>query len=282
MTRILVLGGTGLVGSHVVRAAQAAGHEVIAPGHEEVDLGDGAAIERAVAASRADVIINAAAFTAVDAAEDAPEAVRASNVTGPVALAEAARRQGHGAWLVHYSTDFVFGDGAPGERDESEPVSPVGVYAQSKAEGERALLAADPAALVARVGNVYGVSGRNFAARMPALLEARTPLVLDRERRMSPTTALAIARQTLALLPHRPAGIAHMTCHGEATWAVFGRALAAAMGIEASPIEERSTAELATRVPRPSVVLAKNALARWGLDRMPEWREGMREFLRSR
>ena len=279
MTRVLVLGGAGLVGSHVVGAATAAVLEVIAPDRRALDLCAPASIERAVAEARPDAIVNAAAFTAVDAAEDAPGLVHATNVTGPGALAETARRQG--AWLVHYSTDFVFGDDAPGQRDEADPVSPVGVYAESKAAGERAVLAANPAALVARVGNVYGSGGRNFAARLHALLLARTPLVLDRERRMSPTAALAIAQQTLALLPHHPCGIAHMTCHGDATWAVFGRAMAAELGVEAPAIEERPSAALATRVHRPSVVLAKHALARWGLDRMPDWRAAMRQYLQT-
>ncbi len=279
MTRLCVLGGSGLIGSHVVHAAQAAGLEVMAPDRRSVDLSDRAAIERLVAAGRPDVIINAAGFTAVDAAEDAPEVVRAANVIGPTVLAETAQRAG--AWLVQYSTDFVFGDDAPGERDEADPVSPVGVYASSKAEGERAVLAADPSALVARVGNVYGIGGRNFAAKLRGLLLARTPVGLDRERRMSPTTALAIARQTLALLPHHPCGIAHMTCHGEATWAAFGRTMAAALGLQAPPIEEKTSAALATRVHRPSVVLAKHSLARWGLDRMPDWPEAMQEYLRQ-
>jgi dTDP-4-dehydrorhamnose reductase len=155
------------------------------------------------------------------------------------------------------------------------------VYATSKADGEVRVLAAAPRAAVARVGNVYGRGGRNFAARMRELLLAGQPLRVDCERRMSPTSARAIAAQTVALLAERPAGILHMTCAGDGTWFEFATALAAALGLGGARIEATPGAELKYRVHRPSVVLANNALARIGLDRMPPWREALADYVRS-
>lgn len=275
-----MLGARGLVGSHVARASRGAGLEVVALDRAACDITDAIAIARALDAVQPDAIVNAAAFTAVDAAEDQVDASYAANVRAPALLAEAARRRG--AWLLHYSTDFVYGDDRPGERDETEPPTPRGVYACHKAEGERAVLDTHPGAAVARVGNVWGEGGRNLAARLRGLLEARTPLRLDRERRCTPTSATAIAAQTLALLPERPGGILHMTCEGETTWYGFAVAMAAGLGLADPAIEPVASAELAMRVPRPSVVLAKNALRRLGLHRMPHWHEALSAALPTR
>jgi dTDP-4-dehydrorhamnose reductase len=277
---ILVYGANGLVGSHVVRALRARSwslHPVL--GRAECDICDPTAVTTLVERLRPTVVVNAAGYTDVDRAEDERHAAFAANAEGAENVARAAAEVG--AYLIHVSTDFAFGDGRPGARCEDESVSPIGVYAESKVAGEVRVRAGHPRAAIVRIGNVYGTGGRNFAARLHSLLVEGRHLRLDAERVLSPTPAWAIARQLVVLMEPAPVGTFHATCEGATTWYQFALTLAAELAIERPSVEAVESARLPYRTPRASVVLERRALGRLGLDVMPSWQVGLREYLDS-
>lgn len=166
--RLLVPGGRGQLGSDVAAQARAAGHQVSAPGSAELDITDATAVNAAVATlDVGGVVLNCAAYTAVDAAEGEPDAAAAVNETGPRLLAQACTR--HGVRLVHVSTDYVFPGDADIPYEPGDPTGPRSVYGRTKLAGEQAVLATLPDAHVVRTAWVYGAHGANFVATMVRL-----------------------------------------------------------------------------------------------------------------
>ncbi len=279
--RLLLLGASGNLG----RAFQAAVRQrpdwrLTALTRQDCDITSPRQVQRALAAARPEAVLLAAAYTNVDRAESEPDECFRVNVLGAEIVARACRAAG--ALLVAFSTDFVF-DGTKGAPYvEEDPIRPGGVYAASKAAMEQFLPRATDALLLLRVGNLFGPWGRNFPSRLPALLEARSPVKLDGERLMAPTSSLALARQVLLMLEHRvPPGPYHAACHGQATWADFARAVAERLGQDADfPVVP--TAELNLAAPRPPASVLRNRRLEWlGLDRMPHWRDTLEEFLEA-
>lgn len=192
--RLLVFGAAGQVGS-ALRAGVWPGVDVVPFTRADVDLTDRRAIERALAGrgpfDGRCVVVNAAAYTAVDRAEQEPEAAFAANRDGPAALAAASAAVG--APLVHLSTDYVF-DGAKAEAyDEDDPIAPLGVYGRSKAEGEEAVRAAAPRHLIIRTSWVFGCEGANFVKTMLRLGAERSELRVVADQVGGPTAAADIA-----------------------------------------------------------------------------------------
>jgi len=222
--RTLVIGRTG----QLARALQDAAPGLTCLGRAELDLADAAAAEAAVVAHAPELVINAAAYTAVDQAESAPDAAYAVNRDGVAALARGAARAG--AALVHVSTDYVFDGGKAGEWVESDPTRPLGVYGASKLAGEAAALAAQPRVLVLRTSWVYSPWGRNFVTTMLRLAERERLTVVD-DQRGKPTSALDLAGAILAIAPRLAAapagavcwGVRHYAGRGVTSWAGFAR-----------------------------------------------------------
>ena len=222
---ILLLGRGGQVGEALSHTLAPLGR-VVAPARSKVDLEDPATIRAAVRSVRPDVIVNAAAYTAVDEAEREPGRVFRINAAAPGVLAEEARRAG--AWLVHFSTDYVFDGHAQAPYEETDMAKPMGVYGASKLAGERAVAEAGCAYLILRTSWVYGLRRKNFLRTMLRLARERDEIRVVNDQHGSPTWSHALAEATARILAQPLAGrqgIYHLTAAGETTWYDFARTL---------------------------------------------------------
>ena len=230
--KILLLGKNGQVGWELQRSLAPLG-ELVAldrtgDTHQRLygDLQDLDGLRQTVLALQPDVIVNAAAHTAVDKAESEPDLARRLNAEAPAALAEAA--QTVGAWLVHYSTDYVFDGSGRAPWREDAPTGPLNVYGQTKLDGERAIAAAHEKHLILRTSWVYAARGGNFAKTMLRLAAERERLTVIDDQFGAPTGAELIAdvtAQAIGQLRQRPqdAGIYHLAAGGETTWNAYAR-----------------------------------------------------------
>jgi dTDP-4-dehydrorhamnose reductase len=197
VTRILLTGRNGQVGAELVTALAPLG-DVCAFDHATLDLGDAAAIVAAVRKTSPDVIVNAAAYTAVDRAEAEPALAMAINGTAPGILAAEARRLG--AWVVHFSTDYVFDGRKSGAYTEQDAPNPLNVYGRTKLAGERAVQAAGAKHLILRTSWVYGATGKNFLVTIRRLAAERDELKIVDDQFGAPTWCRDIATGTAAIL----------------------------------------------------------------------------------
>lgn len=225
--RILLTGANGQVG-HALRDTLAAIGTVHAFDRQSLDLERPGALRTACRAVAPALIVNAAAYTAVDRAESEPDRADAINAQAPGVLAEEAKRLG--AVLVHYSTDYVFDGSKRTPYRETDPTAPLNAYGRSKREGELRIGASGCKHLVFRTSWVYGPRGKNFLLTMLALAQTREELRIVDDQRGAPTSALFLADATVRALRAIPArgvrsGIYHLTAAGETTWAGFARAI---------------------------------------------------------
>ena len=259
--RIAVTGRTGQVVTSLIERGAAAGHEVIALGRPELDLADPASVLRALEAAAPDVIVSAAAYTAVDKAEGECELAYAVNSAGAGAVAAAAKALG--VPLVHVSTDYVFDGTLDRPYLETDPTGPTGVYGASKLAGEQAVLAAhgDNSAVL-RVAWVYSPFGANFVKTMLRLAGDRDEVSVVADRRGNPTSALDIADGILRVATNMVSnsypelrGVFHMTAKGEASWADFAEAIFAASAARGGPstrVRRITTTDYPTPATRPA------------------------------
>ncbi len=263
--RILLTGAGGQVGFELARALADLG-EVRAFDRSSLDLADGRALEAACRSLAPGLIVNAAAYTAVDKAESEPAMAEAVNGRAPGILAREARRLD--AVLVHYSTDYVFDGAARRPYREDDPVAPLNAYGRSKLSGERAIAESGCKHLVFRTSWVYGPRGRNFLATMLALAATREELRVVDDQRGAPTSSLFLAGATARALRAIPAagvasGIYHLSAAGETTWAGFARAIfaraAAWPGFRAPRVVPISTEQYPTPAQRPRYSVMSHA-----------------------
>ncbi len=286
--RLVVTGVHGQVVRALVERAPA-GVTVVALGRPDLDLADAPAIAPALAAVGADVVINAAAYTAVDKAETERDAAFAINATGAGAVAAAAH--GLGVPLIHVSTDYVFDGAKPAPYVETDPTGPTGVYGASKLAGEAAVMAAHPGAVIARTAWVYSPFGANFVKTMLRLAATREELGVVADQFGNPTSALDIADgllQIAANLLARPAepaltGLFHMTGSGEASWAGFAEAVFAASAAHGGPVA-RVNPIATTQYPTPARRPANSRLDCTRLAtvhgvRLPDWRGSVEQIV---
>ncbi|MAL11292.1 MAG: dTDP-4-dehydrorhamnose reductase [Maricaulis sp.] len=279
--KILVIGIKGQLARALIARRNRPGIEMVAAGRPQVDFERPTALGDLVGGTRPDLVINAAAFTAVDRAEDEVEAARAVNATGPAALARAAAAGG--IPFIHVSTDYVF-DGAKGSLyDETDPVSPVNVYGRTKAEGEAAVLAAHPGALVARTSWVYAPEGVNFVRTMLKLGAERDRLRVVADQQGRPTEAGALADALLelgqALRSGAPGGLLHVAAEGDTSWHGFATEILRGAGLS-TPVDPIATSDFPTRAPRPSDTRLDLSRARseYGIV-LPDWHESLERCL---
>ncbi|WP_395726240.1 dTDP-4-dehydrorhamnose reductase [Nakamurella sp.] len=281
--RLLVVGAHGQVGTDLVAAAGAAGLPVRGLGSRELDITDAAAVQAALgylAAGSAEtgargVVINAAAYTAVDAAETDREAAYAVNEQGPANLAIAAQRLGLG--LVHVSTDYVFpGDGAQPYRP-TDPTGPRSVYGASKLAGELRVLESHPDAHVVRTAWVWGTTGNNFVKTMAKLAATRPTVDVVDDQRGTPTLAADLAAGLIELAGGAvPGGVLHATNGGETTWFEFARAIFADLGHDPNRVHPTTTDKFPRPAPRPAYsVLSGEAWVNAGLTPLRGWRAAL-------
>ena len=282
--RILVTGKHGQVAT-ALRERAPEGVEVVALGRPELDLADPGSIRDAFDAAVADVVVNAAAFTAVDKAEAEEELATRINGDGAGRVADAAR--GLGAPIIQLSTDYVF-DGALGRPyREEDPVGPIGAYGRSKLVGEEAVGDANPRSAILRTAWVYSPFGANFVKTMLRLGETRREVRVVADQIGSPTSALdiadaifEIARQLLEAPAAEKYGVFHMTGAGEASWAEFAQAIftqAHTLGRPAVQVIPIPAAEYPTPARRP----ANSRLDGARLERdygivLPHWRDSLK------
>jgi dTDP-4-dehydrorhamnose reductase len=221
---ILVFGAGGQLGREIGDLAQRTGETVIGVAHAEADVADQDAVDAAIAKAAPRLIINAAAYTAVDKAETEPEAAFAANVLGPEALALAAARAQ--TPIVHISTDYVFDGAKTGAYVEEDPVAPLGVYGRTKAEGEARLRAATARYVILRTAWVYGAYGANFLKTMLRLARERDELRVVADQRGCPTATEDLAQAVFAIDRRvaegaEPWGLYHFAGTGVTTWHGF-------------------------------------------------------------
>lgn len=239
MTRILLTGSSGQVGWELKRSLLPLG-EVIAPARGEFDLARPVPVRDYLRGCKPDVIVNAAAYTAVDKAESEPETAMAVNAHAPAAMAEEARRLG--ALFVHYSTDYVFDGAKPGEYTEEDEAVPLNAYGRSKLAGELAVRSCGADHLILRTSWVYAARGSNFLRTILRLARSRSELRIVADQVGAPTWARLLADATALVLATSlrqrrqggfESGVYHVSAAGETSWHGFAaRIVALARGME--------------------------------------------------
>ena len=272
----VVLGGAGVLAREVVPAFEHAGWSVRGVPRAACDITDAAAVEAAIAG--AELVINCAAYTQVDRAEQEIDRAFAVNAHGAGHVARAAHAIG--ARMLHVSTDYVF-DGAKREPYvETDAPAPLGVYARSKRAGEEEVLAACAGAWIVRTGSLYGAGGRNFFHAILSRARAGEPLRVIADQIVQPTWARELARQLVRVVG-APAGIYHATARGETTWYDAARVALHAARLDV-PIEPITTEQWGSPTPRPRYsVLAPARLEQLGLYDMRPWQDALVEWIAS-
>jgi dTDP-4-dehydrorhamnose reductase len=277
--RWLVTGANGQLGRATRALAKEHDVEAVALAHGELDVADAAAVASALERARPDVVLNCAAFTAVDRCETEPDVAERANALAPSILARACRGR---ALLVHLSTDFVFDGRASTPLSEAAPTAPLSAYGRSKLAGERAIDAAGGEHLIVRTQWVFG-PGANFVRTVQRLAQQGGPLRVVEDQLGRPTWTTPLARAIFRAVGAGARGTLHLACEGVTSWYDFAREVVeegAARGlhrrVEVLPIPTRE-------MPRPATRPAYGVL---GLERaralgagLPHWREALRGYL---
>ena len=282
--RILLTGKNGQVGGEFSRLYSSPG-DVVSVGREDCDLSSEQAIRDLVRQVQPEIIVNAAAYTAVDRAETERDLCFAINAAAPRILAEEAARLN--ALLIHYSTDYVFNGEKPEPYLETDPINPVSVYGASKAEGEVAIARTASQYVVLRTSWVYAGQGRNFLLTMLRLGAERPELRVVDDQIGAPTSAASIAAATIRLLDQYgsgvslPNGIYHMTAGGSTSWYGFAQAIFGSGVLAASPrLQPIPSSDYPTPARRPAnSVLANDKFAHTFGFRLPPWQEQLQDVL---
>lgn len=270
--RYLITGAAGMLGQDLQRALQ--GRDVTALRRTDLDITDADAVAAAVAGY--DVVINAAAYTAVDQAETDESAAHLLNATAVEHLAKAAAATG--AKFVHYSTDYVFQGDAIEPYDEDAPRDPLNAYGRTKADGEIAALAAHPdGTYIIRTAWLYGAAGGNFAKTMVKLAGSHPEITVVDDQRGQPTYTRDLAEQTVRLLDaDAPVGIYHGTSSGECTWFDFAREIFRLTGNDPERVKPTDSSAFVRPAARPAYsVLGHRRWHEAGLEPIRDWREAI-------
>jgi dTDP-4-dehydrorhamnose reductase len=275
--KLLVTGAAGMLGRDVMLAAGNAGHEVVGYGRAELDVTDPTALGRKFDLERPDVVINCAAWTDVDGAEEVEEAAFAVNGKGAGNVAAAAA--GVEARILHVSTDYVF-DGAKGAPYvESDQPAPQSAYARSKLAGEEAIVAANRRHFIVRSAGLFGVGGRNFVDTMLRLSERQNEVTVVRDQVTSPTYTWHLAYGIVRLIEGIEFGIHHMAATGQCSWYEFAREIFEQAKVECRVLSITSD-EFGAAAPRPafSALVSQREHA----IRLPSWQDGVAGYLAQR
>jgi dTDP-4-dehydrorhamnose reductase len=259
--KVLVIGRSGQLAQALIEAG---GPGVIAAGRPDVDLTNAASLDEFVSRHAPDVVVNAAAYTAVDKAESEPDLAHAINATGALRIAQICNR--HALPLIHVSTDYVFDGTSPRAYREDDPVAPLGAYGRSKLEGEQMVAASCARHVILRTAWVYSPWGNNFVKTMLRLAATRSEIGVVDDQIGNPTYAphlataiLAISRSVTRAVPTAAVsagwGIYHAAGTGDTTWCGFAREvfrLAQIHGLPAATVKAIATADYPTPARRPA------------------------------
>jgi dTDP-4-dehydrorhamnose reductase len=293
--KILLLGKNGQVGLELQRSLAPLGQVLALDRHSTHYCGDLSKPEelaQTVLAYKPDFIVNAAAHTAVDKAESEPELAKVLNTDAPAALAKAAVQVG--AWMVHYSTDYVFDGSGTHARQEGEGTGPLSVYGQTKLDGEKAIVASGCKYLILRTSWVYAARGSNFAKTMLRLAQEREQLTVIDDQHGAPTGADLIAdvtahamRRVLNTQNISFSGVYHLVAAGETTWHGYAsyviekaKAMKAELGWTVADIAPVPTSAFPTPAVRPlnSRLCTAKLQQAFGLV-LPPWQQGVDRML---
>lgn len=279
-SRWLVTGAGGMLGRDLVVALRARGAEVIGPGRAVLDVRDRGRVATMVAGNRPDVVVNCAAWTAVDDAQTREDDAFAVNATGPVNLAAACADTG--AVLIQVSTDYVFSGTGSQPYAEDDPAEPRTAYGRTKLAGERAVLTRLPeTGYVVRTAWLYGAHGPNFVRTMIRLEHERNTVDVVDDQRGQPTWTADVA-QRIADLPGSgaPPGVYHATSSGETTWFGLARAVFAKLGADPGRVRPVDSSAMARPAPRPAYSVLGHG--RWhgtGVEPIQDWRLALDQAL---
>lgn len=275
--KLLVLGAKGMLGSDVMLAAEGSGHEVTGYGRLELDVTDIEALRRRFLRDKPDAVINCAAWTDVDGAEDDPDGALLVNGTAAGYAATAAAEAG--ARILYVSSDYVF-DGLKGsDYVESDQVNPVSAYGASKLAGEQATLVANRRSWVVRSSWLFGINGGNFVDTMLRLGADHGEVLVVRDQVGSPTWTWHLAHGLVRLVDTDAFGIHHMAAGGRCSWYDFAREIFRQSGMDVTTLS--ATTDMlnrkASRPPHSALVSAnENAI------QLPDWKEGLAGYLAQR
>jgi dTDP-4-dehydrorhamnose reductase len=279
--KVVITGSDGQLG-RALQTSAPTGVELVAVGRQQLDISDGNAVEAFIGSAAPALLINAAAYTAVDKAETETGLAARINAEGPGHLAAACAAKG--ARFIHVSTDFVF-DGVAGipYRPDQQP-APIGVYGATKLAGEHAALNALPDALIVRTAWVYGVTGHNFVRTMLRLMAERDEVRVVADQIGTPTFAGGLAEALWALDAVRATGVHHWTDSGAASWYDFAVAIqdeALALGLldRTVPVVPIATSDYPTPARRPHYSVLDKSAATALIGAPPHWRVNLRHML---
>jgi dTDP-4-dehydrorhamnose reductase len=265
-----IAGGYGMLATDIIAALRARGVEPVVTDRDDLDITNPAQVARGFA--DADIVVNCAAYTAVDAAEEDEAAAFAVNATGPGVIARSCAEMG--LRLIHISTDYVFSGDASSPYAETAPLAPQGAYGRTKAAGEQQIGASAADALIVRTAWLYGRGGPCFPKTIARVGRERGSLQVVDDQVGQPTWTRDLADLILRLVEaEAPAGIYHGTSSGEASWFDFAREIVASAGL-GDIVAPSSAADLKRPAPRPAYsVLGHGALTRLGVEPIGHWSE---------
>jgi len=274
--RVLITGANGMLGHDVVRVAEDMRHQVIALGHEDLDVTDPARVERVITRERPGAVINCAAWTDVDGAEESEHDASLVNAQGAGFVADAAAKVY--AKVVYPSTDYVF-NGESGPYGESDDPDPINSYGRSKLAGERATALVNGQSFIVRTSWVFGPYGGNFVETMLRLGQGGGPVVVVHDQVGSPTYTGHLAVGLLRLMESASYGIHHMTGEGSCSWYEFAMEI-----FRQAEVVTRVMASNSDMMERPAKRPANSVLVsrRSAPIKLPPWQRGLSEYLARR
>lgn len=272
--KVLVIGARGMLGSDVMRAAEEAGHEVRGFGHTELDITNADAVKSRFELDRPDAVMNCAAWTDVDGAEDDPEGAQLVNGTGAGNVAAAAAEIG--ARVIYVSSDYVFDGTKAGDYVETDQTGPISVYGQSKLAGEVATATANRRSFIVRSSWLFGVDGPNFVDTMIRLGKSQGQVLVVHDQVGSPTYTWHLAYGLVRLLDSDAYGLHHMAAGGSCSWYEFAKEIFRQSDMEVVTLSA-TTEMFGAKAPRPAHSVLVSGMEHAIV--LPPWQDGLSSYL---
>ena len=279
MSRILLIGGSGILGSEILRQLQLGDSEYVSPRSSDLDIRDADAVEKYVKDFKPEWIINCAAWTNVDGAEEFFDQAYELNVSPVKNIAEIASRTG--IKVIHISTDYVFDGESSEPYDESSVVGPINRYGESKLKGEESLIAVLPSAYVVRTSWLYGPSGKNFVKTIAGKALRQEPARVVNDQVGSPTSARDLAQGIISIVKVQPdPGIYNFSNEGSCSWFELAQAIYEKLGASSAMVAPISSCSLDLAAKRPKFsLLSKEKWKSAGLSEVPVWKSSLELLL---